>query len=103
MPDPIMTDDRVKKLARSFAAQVEGATPPALQALLETLKQENLILLRECVRPLDCGDHYCRYCRAKSPLWEHSEHCPYADSVRKVENARLILDDLAATLRGGDA
>ncbi len=55
---------------------------------------DELILIRECVRALDCGALHCRYCMAESPTWDHSEHCPYADSQRKVTEARKILDRL---------
>jgi hypothetical protein len=56
---------------------------------------DELILIRECVRTLDCGALHCRYCRAESGNgWDHSEHCPYADSQRKVKQARTILDRL---------
>jgi hypothetical protein len=56
------------------------------------ITNDEVILIRECVRTLDSGHLHCRYCRAEFPDWDHSEHCPYADSVRKVEQARTILD-----------
>lgn len=63
---------------------------------------EELIVIREAIRPLDCGHHYCRYCRAQSPAWEHSEHCPYARSLRIWTEAGALLDRAQRELARGD-
>ncbi len=61
--------------------------------------QEHLIaaaqLLRS-VRTLDCGAHYCRYCPAKSPAWEHSPSCPYVESQREKDEARALIAEIEA-------
>lgn len=61
----------------------------------EALRDETIRLLK-CVRPLDCGAHYCRYCPAKSPAWEHSPACPYVESQRDHDDAQSLIRALAA-------
>jgi hypothetical protein len=58
---------------------------------------EILRLLRH-VRVLDCGAHYCRYCPAKSPAWEHTPSCPYVESQQVHTDAMALRDRLSALL-----
>lgn len=73
---------------------------PALAARVRALEG----LLREAeaalssVRTLDCGAHYCRYCPAKSPAWEHGPSCPYVESQREYASARDVRTRIAALL-----
>ena len=55
------------------------------------------------VRSLDIGAHYCRYCPAKSPAWEHSPSCPYVESQREKDEARALKGELEALLASGAA
>lgn len=59
--------------------------------------QQAIELLKH-VRVLDCGAHYCRYCPAKSPAWEHAPHCPYEESQKRNDEARKLRAQLSAAL-----
>ena len=61
----------------------------------KALLEETIRLLR-CVRPLDCGAHYCRYCPAKSPAWEHGPCCPYVKSQCEHDEAQALIRQLEA-------
>lgn len=66
---------------------------------LKALVVEAVELLKH-VRVLDCGAHYCRYCPAKSPEWEHTPSCPYEESQVVSERARVLRQKLSAALEG---
>jgi len=70
-----------------------SAPPEALRALVE-----QAIELLKHVHVLDCGAHYCRYCPAKSPAWEHTPHCPYEESQKRNTEARELRAQLTAAL-----
>ena len=75
----------------------------ALKAKVErlTFTHEEMVVMREAMRPLDSGHHNCRYCRAGTHnAWKHSEHCPYEHSVNVVERARQLMDRLQSILKG---
>ena len=55
------------------------------------LTKNELELIASQVRKLDCGVHYCRYCSACSPEWQHSDNCPYAQSLQDVERVHIII------------
>lgn len=57
---------------------------------------DELIRLLRCVRVLDCGAHYCRYCPAKSPDWQHGAYCPYVESQHEWDAARAMIRRLEA-------
>lgn len=40
---------------------------------------------------MDCGAHFCRYCSARSPEWEHAEHCSFAMSQEAYTKLRAAL------------
>lgn len=40
---------------------------------------------------LDCGAHFCRYCSARSPEWEHAEHCSFVLSQAAYTKLRAAL------------
>lgn len=71
---------------------------PPVSAVSPTLTKEEVIIVREGLRALDRGALHCRYCVARAPEWDHSRSCPYADSVRVVEQARAILDRLQSAV-----
>ena len=50
------------------------------------------------VHVLDCGAHYCRYCPAKSPKWEHTPSCPYLESQKRNTEALKLRAQLSAAL-----
>ncbi len=54
------------------------------------------------VNVLDCGAHYCRYCPAKSPDWDHTPFCPYEQSQRDNDAARVLRAQIAAALSTPD-
>jgi hypothetical protein len=63
-----------------------------------------VIRLLKHVRVLDCGAHYCRYCPAKSPAWEHTPSCPYEESQRIHDEAQAMIARLStAFLLSGEA
>ncbi len=69
---------------------------PSAAPVSEALSQADIITVREAIRALDCGDHYCRYCNARSPDWSHARSCPYQRSVEIADEARKILDRVQA-------
>jgi hypothetical protein len=83
-----------------WADELEAALSAAPQETQMT--NAEIIIVREGLRALDCGALHCRYCDAGMPGWEHSRSCPYADSVRVVEQARKILDRVQASISAPD-
>lgn len=69
--------------------------------VVDSVNPPEVIAALRCVRTLDCGVHYCRYCPAKSPEWWHVSSCPYVESQRDYELARRIMTRLR-TLAGED-
>lgn len=65
---------------------------PEHKDLIDVVREAADLLRR--VRVLDCGAHYCRYCPAKSPAWEHTTSCPYVESQREQTRARQVADQL---------
>lgn len=98
----------------SLPCRNTNRTPGADAAELATLKQQKaesdttlqrlrelapeIIRMLRCVRVLDCGAHYCRYCPARSPAWEHDPSCPYVESQKEYDRARTAADELASIL-----
>jgi len=67
-----------------------------LGGVQDLLKQAAPLL--RTVRVLDCGAHYCRYCPAKSPLWEHSPSCLYVESQKEQSDAHALAAEIAKLL-----
>lgn len=86
----------------AVALKSSGAESTLLRAQLAQQAQQITALVGEavpllrCVRVLDCGAHYCRYCPAKSPEWDHDENCPYVVSQRDNTAASELAERLAA-------
>lgn len=70
---------------------------PDLRAQIEALLPDLIDVLRH-VNVLDCGAHYCRYCPAKSPDWDHTPGCPYVESQHANNRARAMRTTLADLL-----
>ena len=71
-------------------AYLEARTAALEAALPETLR------LLGCVHVKDCGDHYCRYCSARSPEWNHEAYCAYGQSQRDHTAASMLTARLLA-------
>ena len=71
--------------------------PSDTEARIRALATEAAELLKH-VNVLDCGAHFCRYCPAKSPTWEHSPGCPYEESQRLNTEAGRVRKALLAAL-----
>lgn len=94
---PLSDEALERHLARTELEYTDWAKMARELLALRAAVREAEVLLRE-VRPLDCGAHYCRYCPAKSPDWEHGPHCPYVESQHAADRARALRLKLAARL-----
>lgn len=90
------------ELGADFYAVAEAAYRLALahtqREEREALPLADIVRLLKCVQVLDCGAHYCRYCSAKSPDWEHGAWCPYVQSQRENDEALKLARRLEAAL-----
>ena len=78
-----------EQIIAAYGATVERETLERVAA-----ERAEIIELLKSVRTLDCGAHYCRYCSAKSPKWEHSTGCPYVESQRESDAANSMIQRL---------
>ena len=80
-------------LGRGNQMDADTPTPPTTAELVADVTR-----LLQAVHVLDCGTHYCRYCPAKSPDWDHTPGCPYVESQRDTDEARALIPRIAAAL-----
>lgn len=71
-------------------------TPEHDEALRLALTEAEALLAEVHVR--DCGAHYCRYCSARSPEWEHGPYCPYVESQEASTRAQHLRARIRALL-----
>lgn len=91
--------DDFKTLEAAFKLPAEPSTR-ALEEENERLRKlatEAAEILKH-VRVLDCGAHFCRYCPARSPEWEHMPSCPYEESQGLNTRASQLRVELLAAL-----